>query len=536
LEEKVAELNTRIELLTKELSGLSEETRQLAESIEGLRSRHTELLQQTATTEQALKELKHKCQGLDAQLQALRGELAELETDRSDTGQKIETTTQIKCTLEQELAQLTLQLERIREYQEALTRQRTEKEHRLATLREKLTAAEQECTRLAGDIEHVRQLLAEYKEQMQETLEQLIGAESLYRRRQLEVLACEQELSQYCLLKAALGERVRNCWEKLCEANTRREQIRHQIEQLRDRLRQQELHRHQLELAIHQLMSQREALAERFREDYGIDLAKEAEHFSEEIRIDRAEIQREIEEIRRRLKALGNVNLEALAELEQIESRHRELAEQYQDLVRAKESFRRILERIDQASREVFLRTIEEVRAHFGELFRTLFGGGHADILLEEGVDPLEAGVEIVARPPGKETRSISLLSGGEKTLASVALLLAIFRSRPSPFCVLDEVDAALDEANIDRFIKLLQEFPGCSQFIIITHSKKTMTCAQTIYGVTMQEAGVSRQISVRFEDVTGGDWERASAAAPGEELAPEGQSRLRSRLQSEAA
>ena len=536
LEEKVAELSTHIELLTKELSGLSEETRQLAESIEALRSRHTELLQQTATTEQALKELKQKHQGLDAQLQALRGELAELDKDRSETTQKIETTMQIKCNLEEQLAQLTSQLERIREYQEALTRQRTEKGHTLASLREKLTAAEQDCTRLAGDIEHSRQILAEYKGKLQEALEQLIAAESLYRRRQLEVLACEQELSQYCLLKAAFGERVRNCWEKLREANTRREEIRRRTEQLRDRLRQLELHGHQLELAARQLMSQREALAERFREDYGIDLAKEAEHFSEEIRIDRAQIQQEIEEIRRRLKALGNVNLEALAELEQIEGRHRELAEQYQDLVRAKESFRRILERIDQASREVFLRTIEEVRAHFGELFRTLFGGGHADILLEEGVDPLEAGVEIVARPPGKETRSISLLSGGEKTLASVALLLAIFRSRPSPFCVLDEVDAALDEANIDRFIKLLQEFPGCSQFIIITHSKKTMTCAQTIYGVTMQEAGVSRQISVRFEDVSGGDWEHTSAAARGEELAPKGESRLTSKLQSEAA
>ncbi len=536
LEEKVAELNTRIELLTKELNSLSEETRQLAESIEGLRSRHTELLQQTATTEQALKELKQKRQGLDTQVQALRGELVELDKDRWETTQKIETTMQIKCHLEEQLAQLTLQLERIREHQEALTRQRTEKGHGLAGLREKLSAAEQECTRLAGDIEHSRQLLAEYKGKLREALEQLKNAETFYRRRQLELLACEQELSHYCLLKATLAERVRNCWEKLREANARREQIRHHTEQLRDRLRQLELHRHQLELAIRQLMSQREALAERFREDYGIDLAKEAEHSSGEIGIDRAEIQREIEEIRRRLKALGNVNLEALAELEQIEGRHRELAEQYQDLVRAKESFRRILERIDQASREVFLRTIEEVRAHFGELFRTLFGGGHADILLEEGVDPLEAGVEIVARPPGKETRSISLLSGGEKTLASVALLLAIFRSRPSPFCVLDEVDAALDEANIDRFIKLLQEFPGCSQFIIITHSKKTMTCAQTIYGVTMQEAGVSRQISVRFEDVSGGDWEHTSAAARSEELAPEEELRLTSKLQSEAA
>ena len=123
--------------------------------------------------------------------------------------------------------------------------------------------------------------------------------------------------------------------------------------------------------------------------------------------------------------------------------------------------------------------------------------------MLEENVDILDSGIEIVARPPGKEPRSISLLSGGEKTMTCVALLLAIFRSRPSPFCVLDEVDAALDEANIDRFTKVLQDFLAWTQFIIVTHSKKTMTCANTIYGVTMQESGVSKQVSVRFEDVS---------------------------------
>ena len=136
-------------------------------------------------------------------------------------------------------------------------------------------------------------------------------------------------------------------------------------------------------------------------------------------------------------------------------------------------------------------------------MIRDLFGGGHGDIVLDEDVDLLESGIEIVARPPGKEPRSISLLSGGEKTLTCVALLLAIFRSRPSPFCVLDEVDAALDEANIDRFTQVLQGFLDWTQFIIVTHSKKTMTCADTLYGVTMQESGVSKQVSVRFEDVS---------------------------------
>ena len=136
-------------------------------------------------------------------------------------------------------------------------------------------------------------------------------------------------------------------------------------------------------------------------------------------------------------------------------------------------------------------------------MFRKLFGGGQADIVLEEDVDILESGIEIVARPPGKEPRSISLLSGGEKTLTCVALLLAIFRSRPSPFCVLDEVDAALDEANIERFISVLKEFLEWTQFVVVTHSKKTMAFANTLYGVTMQESGVSKRVSVRFDDVS---------------------------------
>ncbi len=169
----------------------------------------------------------------------------------------------------------------------------------------------------------------------------------------------------------------------------------------------------------------------------------------------------------------------------------------------AKNSLEQIIGKIDADSRRLFIETLETVREHFQTLFRKLFGGGQADIVLDEGVDILESGIEIVARPPGKEPRSISLLSGGEKTLTCVALLLAIFRSRPSPFCVLDEVDAALDEANIERFLAVLHEFLAWTQFIVVTHSKKTMVGAETLYGITMQESGVSKRVSVRFDDVS---------------------------------
>jgi chromosome segregation protein len=239
------------------------------------------------------------------------------------------------------------------------------------------------------------------------------------------------------------------------------------------------------------------------REDYQIELAEIDQSLGDQPQQEREAVQREIDELRQKINNIGNVNLESLEELEQLESRYKTLYDQYHDLVAAKNSLEKIIDKINVDSRQLFTETLDTVRGHFQTLFHDLFGGGSADILLEENVDILESGIEIIARPPGKEPRNISLLSGGEKTMTCVALLLAIFRSRPSPFCVLDEVDAALDEANIDRFTKVLQDFLTWTQFIIITHSKKTMTCANTIYGVTMQESGISKQVSVRFEDVS---------------------------------
>jgi chromosome segregation protein len=151
----------------------------------------------------------------------------------------------------------------------------------------------------------------------------------------------------------------------------------------------------------------------------------------------------------------------------------------------------------------LFLETLEAIRVNFQALYRKAFGGGKADIVLEEGIDVLDCGVEIIATPPGKPSFNNSLLSGGEKALTAVALLLAIFQFRPSPFCVLDEVDAPFDEANIGRFMDVLKDFLSWTRFILVTHSKKTMTAATTLYGVTMQESGVSKRVSVRFEDVT---------------------------------
>jgi chromosome segregation protein len=199
---------------------------------------------------------------------------------------------------------------------------------------------------------------------------------------------------------------------------------------------------------------------------------------------------------------MGSVNTESLHDLDEMESRFTHLSEQLADLVEAKKTLEEILRRINLESTRLFAESFQSIRAHFQELFRKFFGGGEGDIVLEDPQDILECGIEIVARPPGKELRSLSLLSGGEKTLTAVALLLAIFKSRPSPFCILDEVDAALDEANVERFAAVLREFKENTQFIMITHSKRSMAAADLLYGVTMEESGVSKRLSVRFEDV----------------------------------
>ncbi len=252
-------------------------------------------------------------------------------------------------------------------------------------------------------------------------------------------------------------------------------------------------------------------MAERLGEEYRVDLvalasgsAADADQIADSIPADRTVLDAEIRDLRERIQACGPVNLDSLTELEALDSRYVALSAQFQDLDASRARLEQIIRQVNAESRQLFIDTLDQVRAHFQDIFRRLFAGGEADVVVEpdESGDVLESGVSIIARPPGKQPRNISLLSGGERTLTCVALLLAIFKSRPSPFCVLDEVDAALDESNIDRFVGVLKEFMHSTQFIVITHSKRTMTCADTLHGVTMQQTGVSKRVSVRFEDV----------------------------------
>ena len=200
-----------------------------------------------------------------------------------------------------------------------------------------------------------------------------------------------------------------------------------------------------------------------------------------------------------KIDEMGPVNLVAIEEYEETEQRHTFLSQQYDDLVNAKTQLLEIINRINTQTRQMFLETFEKIRDNFRLMFVDVFGGGKADLVLSDENDVLESGIEIVARPPGKQLQSISLLSGGEQTMVAVSLLFSIYQVKPSPFCVLDELDAPLDEANVVRFVKILERFIAHSQFIIITHNKRTIGMADVLYGVTMQEHGVSKIVSVKF-------------------------------------
>ncbi|MBI5773322.1 MAG: chromosome segregation protein SMC [Verrucomicrobia bacterium] len=220
----------------------------------------------------------------------------------------------------------------------------------------------------------------------------------------------------------------------------------------------------------------------------------------------------QVGELQKRLDEMGPVNLVAIDEYEETEQRHQFLTKQHDDLVSAKTQLTEVINRINTQTQRMFLETFEKIRENFRVLFSEIFGGGKADLHLVNEGDVLESGIEIMARPPGKQLQTISLLSGGEQTMTAVALLFAIYQVKPSPFCVLDELDAPLDESNINRFIRVLQRFIEHSQFVIITHNKRTIGMADILYGVTMQEHGVSRIVSVKFHKTDEPAADRAKA------------------------
>ncbi len=214
-----------------------------------------------------------------------------------------------------------------------------------------------------------------------------------------------------------------------------------------------------------------------------------------------AQLAEEVSRLKEKIGSYGTVNLVAIEEYDELKKRYDFLTQQQTDLANAKAALQEAIQKINRTTKKMFVETFQKVQEEFRNYFRLLFNGGDAQVYLVDENDPLECGIEIICRPPGKKLQNVLLLSGGEKSMAAIALIFAIFKVKPAPFCILDEIDAALDEANVDRFGRMLQEFSRTAQFIVITHNKRTIANAGVMYGITMQESGVSKIVSVKFSD-----------------------------------
>lgn len=259
---------------------------------------------------------------------------------------------------------------------------------------------------------------------------------------------------------------------------------------------------HEIELKVSEIKQRILTLEERARDEFEMELTKSAD--SDEDVFDLAQEKEEINDLREKIRALGPVNPLAFEEWKEEKERFDLLTEQRQDLMESQQTLRDTIREINETAKQKFSDTFGMIRSNFIKIFKSLFDeGDEADLILQEHEDPLEAKIDIVAKPRGKRPHSIDMLSGGEKTLTAIALLFAIYLVKPSPFCILDEVDAPLDDANIDRFIKIIAEFSDNTQFIVVTHNKRTMASADTLYGVTMEEEGVSKLVAVDFSQET---------------------------------
>ncbi|HEX6962832.1 MAG TPA: chromosome segregation protein SMC [Lacipirellula sp.] len=511
-------LREQIDQMKRAAVDIERECEKHEERIAQGESSTSELAANHAAAIQAHGEMRLQARSLNDKVEQVDARLASFTEARAAAAQQLEALAAAREQLQTRNRLLRQQAEASTAEIEAAQQQQALWETRLADLRKvvtdqrvQLARTEQRVDGLKRQMEQLQRDRQERDSLLEETRARAADCRAQKDRLQQSVLELAGQCAELFTKKDQLAEQLL----ELEQGRAVHQANRAAAVQAADLAREQVLSRQRrlqgVQLELQQLEQQRAVLADRIREDYGVDLAVRAAESTkplsfEELGVaDREALEAEIRDLKGRLQSTGPANLEALEELETLESRYNALSAQYNDLQMARERLEQIVQQINAESRQLFVDAIATVRQHFQDIFSGLFAGGEADIIIEEDAsgDVLESGVSIVARPPGKQPRSISLLSGGERTLTCVALLLAIFRSRPSPFCVLDEVDAALDEANIDRFVEVLKQFMQSTQFIVITHSKRTMTCSDTLYGVTMQESGVSKRVSVRFEDVS---------------------------------
>ncbi len=511
-EREIEELKAELSVLERNLSDAlreSESTKnhleETAGSLEVNTSELHELEVRTAGMEKSLEGVTMQMEGIDRQDDSLQTEkeqavqvLNQAVHDHELITQKLLEAELIDRQIQQELSEHQVEIEeRRREYDK--------RSLRAGELRVMATALEQQLSGLNADVERVAGELAEVLGRKQDK-DSNIGID----RKRLADLTDEASHKQELRLRILEDKltQERNL-EELRQVRAvlagRKEEEEKEVKHHRGLREKNQQDMHKLELEKTQLEMNLKSLENYLQEEYKLNLALEEEGEMEEgqaaLPAEPEENKLRVQELKSKLGAMGSVNLVAMEEYDDLQQRYEFLSKQLADIKAARENLQRLITRINQESRVRFAETFSQVQTQFREVFRRLFNGGDADLVLMDETNLLETGIEIVARPPGKHLQNISLLSGGEKALTAIALLFAVFLVKPSPFCVFDEMDAPLDDNNTVRFCRILQEFAEKSQFIIITHNKLTMEKAGILYGITMPEAGISRIISVKFKE-----------------------------------
>jgi chromosome segregation protein len=354
-----------------------------------------------------------------------------------------------------------------------------EEEHTTETLaREK-----ENFQRLEKDIVEKKTRIVESREKIKS-----LNSESVALDVRTRELAAQKEVFSVDI--AARKSRKDGLLAGITELAAKVRQKEEKLESVRNQIRDVDVRRKELEY-------KRAGIAERMADHYKVDITTLSIELEEAFNEPEAEVK--VAELRDRLDKMGEVSLGAVEEHKQLEERFAFLTKQRDDLTKSREDIMDAITKINRTTRKMFVETFEAIRKEFNVYFRMLFNGGKAELILEDENEILESGIDIIVRPPGKKLQNIMLLSGGEKAMTAIALVFAIFKVNPSPFCILDEIDAPLDESNVVRFCNVLREFLKLSQFIIVTHNKMTMKLADILYGITMEEKGVSKVVSVKF-------------------------------------
>ena len=480
---------------------LGREIKEFSSLLERLESEKREAEHQAMTSGHMLQQLDSEMSRVDERLKVSQMELRRLATDRAEQEgilcarqSEIEVLELQRAELEQKIASAQEALTALRQRREESAQTTSQHAARVATLEERHRSA-------ASVLQRIESLFVEMGERVHTLESQIEGAAAEKLQREAE----NEQLAQH----AADLEAERNAAqarEGLLQFET--EQLRARLAEIDELLRNSRLlldqardRRGELSAASAKLQSDAQYMSETCLNELSLERdALMADTTLPIVTGDELDAEDQLyRDMRSKLEAMGPVNMMALEEYKETAERHAFLDTQRKDLIASIENTTATIKEIDQISRQKFEEAFAKINENFQTTFKKLFGGGHAFMKLTDEENSAESGIDVVASPPGKRLQSVLLLSGGEKALTALALLVGIFQYAPSPFCILDEVDAPLDEANIGRFTELVKEMSVQTQFVLITHSKKTMSIAPVLYGVTMQEPGVSKLVSVRF-------------------------------------